>query len=190
MKLFRRRHKEREFFNQEVLPHISHISIGLSEDEKFKLYYLFTSLDKDKDGTFSYDEFQKLVGIKHSLIFERFWLHLTSDCATNDSINFNDFFHFVSRVKGLEVEDFASFTFGIFDVDGKGTLSMYEVDAMLRMISSEPEADKKYLNHIRSYCKSDLIALTEFCQAIQSMREIMNPLLSVQEKLNKLYLER
>lgn len=190
MKLFRRRQKERDFFNQEILPHISHISIGLSEDETFKLYCLFTSLDKDKDGTFSYDEFQKLVGIKHSLIFERFWLYLTNDCAQNDSINFNEFFHFVSRVKGLEVEDFASFTFSIFDVDEKGTLSMYEVDAMLRMISSETEADEKYLDHVRRYCKDDRIALVEFCQAIQSMREIMKPLLSVQEKLNKLYLER
>ena len=49
-------------------------------------------MDKDKDGTISCDEFHKLVGIKDSLIIERLWLVLTTDCENSAKISFQIFF--------------------------------------------------------------------------------------------------
>ena len=140
-------------------------------------------MDKDKDGTISCDEFHKLVGIKDSLIIERLWLVLTTDCENSASISFHDFFRVVSRLKDFEVKDFASFTFNIFDINGRGTLSIYEIDAMIRMITSREEADQTFMKHIRLYSSSDEITLAQFTDAVQSKQEIMNPLLHVQGKL-------
>lgn len=178
--------KAREFFNQEVLPIISEQTQNFTDDEAFAIFSMFISMDKDKGGSLTCDEFYKLVGIKHSLIIERLWLFLTSGYSNQQGgVNLGDFFRLVSRLLSMGCKDFACFTFNIFDVDERNSLSIYEVDAMLRMIASKKEADHSFLEHVRFYCGCDknYITLVQFLNAVESKPLIVQPIMVVQEKI-------
>jgi len=177
------------FFRDEIIPIIADLmqTSQLTDDEAFKLFTIFTSMDKDRNGSFSCAEFHQLLDIKHSLISER--LFLVIDLNSSDNVGFLDFFRGVCKLKSFQVKDFAKFAFKIFDVDDKDNLSINECDALLRMVTGKKSSDQTVIRHIEGYCRNDMISLDRFIEAAGENAGMMQPLVDVQEKLRLALLE-
>ena len=173
---------EMEFFAKEIKPLISNLMEinGLIADDAYKLFLLFTSLDKNKDGTLSCSEFHKLLTLKITQITERQYLNMNG--AKND-LSFAEFVQFVCKLKKTEVGDLAEFAFNIFDVDRNKSLSIYEIDALLRMVTDKEEAESHFLQHLHTFFDGEHISKESFIKGIEEKPAIFKLLLEVQEKL-------
>ena len=176
------RHIEAEFFTKEIKPLISNLMEinGLTADDAYKLFSLFTSLDKNKDGTLSCSEFHKLLALKLTQITER--LYLMMNDAQND-LSFNEFVKFVCKLKKTQLVELGEFAFDIFDVDKNKSLSIYEIDALLRMVTNKEEAEPHFLQHLHSFFDGENISKESFIKGIEEKPAIFKLLLEVQEKL-------
>lgn len=175
----------KHFFVNDVLPNIRGLleSTKIDEHEALQLFTMFTKMDKNKDGTLSCAEFHKVIGIEHSLISERLWIFLTKCNCPNSTITFHQFVGVVSCLNNLGLKDFGMLVFRIFDIDMKDIISIWELDALIRMVHNSDEADAVMMQNLRGYLDKDHISLQGFIEAIQQKPEIVKPLLLIQTKL-------
>ena len=85
-------------------------------------------------------EFHKMLGLKVKIISKRMYLMLNGTHTEEFVI-----------LKGLQVADLGEFTYDIFDIDRKNNLSLCEIDASIRMVTNEGEADPNFLQHIQAF---------------------------------------
>lgn len=183
-------HDERTFFDEQVKPLISNLMeiSQLSIDEAFKLFALFTAMDKDKDGTLSCAEFHKMLRLKVTLVSERMYLMLTN--GTHAEASFPDFVKAICKLKGLQVAHLGDFIYDIFDIDRKNSLSIYEIDALLRMLTNKEEADSNFLRHLLNFFDGEGINKESFIKGLEQKPTILHLLLEVQVNLNVILLEK
>ena len=182
------RNEDKNFFNEEVKPLISNLMEinQLNIDEAYTLFALFSSMDKDKDGTLSCAEFHKMLGLKVTLVSERMYIMLMNGTRAHKETSFPEFLKGMCTLKGLSVADLGDFTYDIFDIDRKDSLSICEIDALLRMVKNEEEADPNFLKHLLEFFDGEGINKESFIKGIEQMPGILKLLLEVQVNLKAL----
>ncbi len=103
------------------------------------LYKKFLTLDSDKSGAISMDEFLKIPALASNPLLARIVRIFDKDGS--DSVEFSEFIHALSVFHSGSSTDKLSFVFKIYDIDGDGFISNGELFKVLKMMVGDNLAD-------------------------------------------------
>lgn len=102
--------------------------------------------------------------------------------AQND-LSFHVFLKFVCKLKETQLVELGKFAFEIFDIDRNNSLSIYEIDDLLRMVTNKEETEPHSLEHLYSFFDGERISKESFIKGIEEKPAEFKLLLEVQVKL-------
>jgi serine/threonine-protein phosphatase 2B regulatory subunit len=97
------------------------------------------TLDHDKSGSISMDEFLKIPQLASNPLLARIVRLFDKDGS--DSVEFGEFIHALSVFHGGSSQDKLRFVFKIYDIDGDGFISNGELFKVLKMMVGDNLAD-------------------------------------------------
>jgi len=105
---------------------------SFDEDDLKILYRKFQTLDKDKSGSLSVDEFLMIPELAGNPLLQR--IVSIFDADKNSTVEFSEFISALSTFHSGSKEDKLKFIFKMYDIDGDGYISNGELFKVLKMM--------------------------------------------------------
>lgn len=156
----------------------------LSRQRALQLFKAFVKMDTDRSGEISLREFHRFFGIKRTTFTERVFGLLDGDQSGN--LSFHEVAIGVWNFCTFNTVLLAKFVWDVFDIDELGWLSIDEMDALVRMVFNENEANSYSMEQIvTASCNSGGLAFDKFASLVQADPDILQPATTIQRALRK-----
>eukprot|EP00968_Pinguiococcus_pyrenoidosus_P005821 scaffold380_cov272-Pinguiococcus_pyrenoidosus.AAC.10 len=156
------------------------LALDFTREDGSVLYHAFRDIDTDKSGEISVEEFHEYLGVTQTRFTTRVLGILDTDAS--GSIDLKEFIVGVWNWCTYDVRLIAKFAFSIFDVDHTGVLSIYECDALLRMLFDTEECDEELLGLLKGSAGGKLSS-TEFLDLAEANPRLVQPALDMQRQV-------
>jgi len=144
------------------------------------LYKKFLTLDKDKSGSVSMDEFLKIPQLAANPLLARIVSIFDKD--GNDGVEFNEFIAALATFHSGTAQDKLKFVFKIYDIDNDGFISNGELFKVLKMMVGENLNETQLQQLVdKTIIKADRdgdgkVSFTEFLQVVEGKHDVHDKL--------------
>ena len=139
-----------DYFNHAILPNVCELmdDLQISRTDTEKIFNAFVAMDTDGSAMININEFHRYFGWKRGVFTERIFDIYAAASKYDSELSFEEFLVMVWNYCSYDVEFMATYVWNIFDIDGTKSLSLDELDAMMRMIHYNQQQDDDSSNSI------------------------------------------
>jgi Ca2+-binding EF-hand superfamily protein len=135
-----------DYFRHAILPACGGLleEIGISHSHAAKIFDAFVKMDMDGSRSITVGEFHRYFGWKRGVFTERIfdvYASVTKDDGEPSKLSYEEFLICVWNYCTYDQELMAKYVFEIFDIDDVKSLSIDELDALLRMVYVNQDDD-------------------------------------------------
>ena len=179
-----------DYFNHAILPNVCELmdDLQISRTDTEKIFTAFVAMDTDGSAMININEFHRYFGWKRGVFTERIFDIYAAASKDDSELSFEEFLVMVWNYCSYDVELMATYVWNIFDIDGTKSLSLDELDAMMRMIHYNQQQDDSSNSIMMSTLREcaqggSTITFDTFLSLVSNNKSIIQPAFDIQTRL-------
>lgn len=179
-----------DYFRHAILPACRSLleEIGITHSHAAKIFDAFVKMDTDGSGSITVGEFHRYFGWKRGVFTERIfdmYAPVRKDDGEPNKMSYEEFLICVWNYCSYDNQLMTKYVFDIVDIDGVRSLSLYELDALLRMvyINQDDDALGAAKISLRASVEGATVTLKSFQEIAAANRAILKPAFEVQSRI-------
>ena len=164
--------------------------LQISRTDTEKIFNAFVAMDTDGSAMININEFHRYFGWKRGVFTERIFDIYAAASKDDSELSFEEFLIMVWNYCSYDVELMTTYVWNIFDIDGTKSLSLDELDAMMRMIhyNQQQEIDDSSNSIMMSTLREcaqggSTITFDTFLSLVSNNKSIIRPAFDIQTRL-------
>ena len=179
-----------DYFRHAILPLCRSLleELGISHSHAAQIFEAFVKMDTDGSGNITVGEFHRYVGWKRGVFTERIfdvYASVKKDNGQPNKMSYEEFLICVWNYCTYDQHLMAKYVFDIFDIDGVKSLSIDELDALLRMVYVNQDDDALGAAKIslRKSAEGATVTLKSFQEIAAANKATLKPAFDIQLRI-------